>query len=272
MRIRREVFVDEHGLFSNSDLDEREPGAIHLIAYVDGQPAGTVRVHYGGGGHWTGSRLAVLPALRSRGAGSALIIAAEAVVLARGCSRFTALVRKDCAELFSRHGWIDEGEGPEVSGERHRSMRSSLASKMTLFTTGYQGHTPDTFVDMLEFSGVRRLIDVRERAFSRKKGFSKTALAQALAEKGIKYEHVPEVGSPARVRKEYISSGDLAEFTARYLEHLSRQPKALEDLASMVQAAPSCLMCLEADPSGCHRSLLARELSRRIDDPVVVNI
>jgi len=272
LRIRREVFVDEGGLFAGSDLDERERGALHLVYYLDDEPAGTVRMNDEGGGNWTGSRLAVLPGSREGGAGAALIRAAEAVVAARGCSDFTALIREPRAPLFEKMGWKDEGDGGVVAGERHRSMSSSLPSRPIMFTIGYQGHTPESLVEMLRASGVRTLIDVRQRASSRKKGFAKTALKEALAPAGIEYAHLPQAGSPPDVRKDFIATGDRVTFTSRYLSHLADVPGVLVEAASLLEKGPGCLMCLEADPLGCHRLLFAGELVKKDPDLVVVHL
>jgi len=50
-----------------------------------------------------------------------------------------------------------------------------------VFTIGYEGRQPDELIAMLRAHRVDRLIDVRERPSSRRKGFSKSALRDALA-------------------------------------------------------------------------------------------
>jgi putative N-acetyltransferase (TIGR04045 family) len=272
LRIRREVFVDEKALFAGSDLDKRERGALHLVYYLDEEPAGTVRMSDEGGGRWTGSRLAVLPKYRAAGVGAALITAAEAVVAARGCTGFDALIREPCVSLFEKQGWEDFGDGGVVAGEPHRSMRSSLPRRRTLFTVGYQRHTPESLVEMLREAGVRILFDVRQRASSRKKGFSKTALQQVLETAGIEYAHLPRAGSPPDVRKDFITTGDRKVFTSRYLSHIAEVPQVLDEAASLLDDGPACLMCLEADPIGCHRLLFADELIKKVPDLVIVHL
>src|SRR5215208_2853638 len=64
----------------------------------------------------------------------------------------------------------------------------------TVFTIGYEQHAePSSLVDALRTAGVRRLVDVRELPLSRRRGFSKTALAAALATAEIEYQHVREL-------------------------------------------------------------------------------
>ncbi|MBX6745513.1 MAG: DUF488 domain-containing protein, partial [Acetobacteraceae bacterium] len=66
-----------------------------------------------------------------------------------------------------------------------------------LFTIGYEQATPATLIEALRTAGVRTLVDVRALANSRRPGFSKRALAAALEEAGIGYEHLRALGTPA---------------------------------------------------------------------------
>lgn len=62
-----------------------------------------------------------------------------------------------------------------------------VAQDTGLFTIGYEGRVVDSFVEDLGNAGVEVLVDVRELAQSRKRGFSKTALSALLDEAGIEY-------------------------------------------------------------------------------------
>lgn len=133
--MRNEVFVRELRMFAESDLDEHDADAIHLIAFYGDEPVGAVRLN-DMGRRWTGSRLQVLPECRGRGIGATLVRAAEAVAQAGDCEVFTAVVREDRAGLFARLGWHDEGAGPTISGVPHRHMRSPLDSGALLYAAG----------------------------------------------------------------------------------------------------------------------------------------
>ena len=74
-------------------------------------------------------------------------------------------------------------------------------TRSPLFTIGYEGRTLDEFLDRLGGSGAKLLIDVRAIAASRRPGFSKTALAGALAEVGIDYLHLRSLGTPKAGRE-----------------------------------------------------------------------
>lgn len=89
----------------------------------------------------------------------------------------------------------------------------------TLRTIGYEGATLEGFLAALRRSRVSLLIDVRAVAVSRRKGFSKTALAAALAEAGIGYLHLRDLGDP-KPGREAARAGRMSEFRAIYSAHL----------------------------------------------------
>ena len=67
---------------------------------------------------------------------------------------------------------------------------------MTVVTIGYEGRQLDEFVAELSNRRVEIVFDVRENAISRKLGFSKRRLGEALAVAGIDYRHQPALGNP----------------------------------------------------------------------------
>jgi uncharacterized protein (DUF488 family) len=113
----------------------------------------------------------------------------------------------------------------------------------------------------LEAAGVERVIDVRYRPQSRRPGMSKTRLGLLLAERGIAYEHRRGLGTPADLRFLY-RSGRVAEATEAFRAHVRASAAGeLDQLAAELDAGPrTALLCLEADPAVCHRSVLADEL------------
>jgi uncharacterized protein (DUF488 family) len=138
-----------------------------------------------------------------------------------------------------------------------------------LYTVGYQGRALPEFLHELTRAGVSRLIDVRELPLSRRRGFSKTSLSEALGELGIEYVHVRELGNPKPNRERYWA-GDVnggAEVYRRQL-HNGSYP-ALVKLADSLDAEPICLMCFERDHERCHRAVIVDSLSgMRPDVPV----
>ena len=129
-----------------------------------------------------------------------------------------------------------------------------------LLTIGYEHADLDAFLETLTEHGVTLLVDTRERAQSRRRGYSKTALANALRERGIVYRHLRALGTPPSLRKEYRLSHDFGVLTRGYHAHLATQGEALEELGTLAAAHRACLLCYEADPGTCHRSLIAARL------------
>lgn len=130
----------------------------------------------------------------------------------------------------------------------------------SLLTVGYENADLDAFFDTLAQNGVTLLVDTRERAQSRRRGYSKTALAGALRERGIEYRHLRALGTPPALRKEYRLSHDFAVLTRGYHAHLATQGEALDELGALSAGHRACLLCYEADPGACHRSLIAARL------------
>ena len=133
---------------------------------------------------------------------------------------------------------------------------------MTLFTIGYEDATPARLIEALHGAGVTTLVDVRALANSRKPGFAKTALSAALAEAGIGYQHVKALGTPAEGRAA-VRAGRPAEMRRIFGAHLAglEAQAALAGLADQARRETVCLLCLEADPARCHRTLVAEAVA-----------
>jgi uncharacterized protein (DUF488 family) len=137
---------------------------------------------------------------------------------------------------------------------------------LRLFTIGYEGATMAEFLAALQAARVERLIDVRAVANSRRPGFSKTPLRNALAEAGIDYIHLRALGTPAAGR-EAARAGRKSELEEIYAGQLET-PQAMAEGAIMLKLAsgkPSALLCYERDPACCHRTLLWQSLAPDAD-------
>lgn len=139
---------------------------------------------------------------------------------------------------------------------------------MTVYTIGYEGLDLDRFIKLLKRFHVGELVDVRERAQSRKKGFSKTALGEALAEGGMEYSHVPSLGCPKPVRDQYKKDGDWGKYTKGFLAHLKTQGDALDMLSDKASESTCALLCFEADFNYCHRSMVAEAIQSATGDMI----
>ena len=126
---------------------------------------------------------------------------------------------------------------------------------------GYEGRTLQGLVASLQRAEVTLVLDVRERPWSRKPGFSKSRLAASLAAAGIRYEHLPEAGNPSENRR---TSASRVECLARYRLHLGSRPRVLKQIYDAAAGETTALLCLESAAEQCHRSVIFEEIAATI--------
>ena len=134
----------------------------------------------------------------------------------------------------------------------------------TLWTIGYEKAAFGDFIATLRAAGVATVIDVRDLPLSRRAGFSKRSLSAGLGEAGIAYHHLRALGTPPEGR-EANRRRQWERFWSIVDARLAT-PEAelgLLQAAGIAAAAPSCLLCYEADWRICHRCRLADLIARR---------
>ena len=143
---------------------------------------------------------------------------------------------------------------------------------MKLFTIGYEGEPQAAVIDRLKAAGVRVLADVRAVAASRRAGFSKTVLGSSLAEAGIEYVHLRDLGTP-KAGRDAARKGHIDEMREIFADHMQEPPSqlAFERLREIAKDRPTALLGFEADHAGCHRAILAERLQAE-DGFEVVNL
>jgi uncharacterized protein (DUF488 family) len=119
-----------------------------------------------------------------------------------------------------------------------------------IYTIGYGNRRFEDFVELLKRFGVELVVDVRAFPTSKWPEFMKENLEVALPSRGIDYVHIEELGG-------YRRGGYEAHMRS---EEFKRGLKRLGELARKKVAA---LMCVEANPSGCHRRFIAKRLRRQ---------
>lgn len=140
-------------------------------------------------------------------------------------------------------------------------VRSGILASVKVYTVGYEGLELEGFLRQLRCAGIRLLVDVRDLPLSRKRGFSKTALADALGNAGMAYLHLRSLGCPKVIRDQYRLDGDWKSYTAAFLKHLRTQAPAVRELADLCEQHPAALLCYEADARLCHRTYVARAVA-----------
>jgi uncharacterized protein (DUF488 family) len=136
-----------------------------------------------------------------------------------------------------------------------------------LFTVGYQGRSISEFVELLRHHRITRVIDVRELPLSRRRGFSKTPLRSALEAAKIDYFHLRQAGNPYRDRR-----NDPEKCLALYRKHLDAHPEVLVSVEEAATGHRAALLCVESDPSCCHRSIIAEGMKRQRRSSAIQNI
>lgn len=129
-----------------------------------------------------------------------------------------------------------------------------------ILTVGYEGLCREEFLLLLRQNKVDLVADVRDLPLSRKRGFSKTPLAQSLLSLGIGYRHFRELGAPKELRVHLRTTGDWQKYERSYKELLESRFPVLDELGLLALTQRVCLLCFEKDPFTCHRRLIAEAL------------
>lgn len=125
-------------------------------------------------------------------------------------------------------------------------------------TIGYQGRSLDDFLRELTLAEVDILVDVREKAISRRAGFSRKSLSAGAESVGIEYRHEPLLGNPKSNRDDFRAGNVGAR--RLFLRHLNNGSRStFEDLVDLAQTKVVALVCFERDHHECHRSCITEQ-------------
>ncbi|MEO8417606.1 MAG: DUF488 domain-containing protein [Methylophilaceae bacterium] len=139
-------------------------------------------------------------------------------------------------------------------------MRPSL---ITVLTIGHSTKPLEAFAALLKSHSVVRLVDVRKMPRSRHNPqFNGDALATSLASYGIGYVHFPGLGGLRRTKANSSNTGWRNASFRAYADYMQTAEFTdnLEKLVAMAKHEQVALMCAEAVPWRCHRSLIADAL------------
>jgi uncharacterized protein (DUF488 family) len=137
---------------------------------------------------------------------------------------------------------------------------------MIVSTVGHSTRPIEDFVHILEAHGLRRLVDVRTIPRSRRNPqFNLENLSTSLHKARIDYRHLPGLGGLRRPRKDSINTGWRNASFRGYADYM-QSPEFGQSLNALIELAsevPTAIMCAEAVPWRCHRSLIADALVAR---------
>ncbi len=137
---------------------------------------------------------------------------------------------------------------------------------MAILTVGHSTRPIDEFLRILEAHGVEQLVDVRTIPKSRHNPqFNSDALAASLAARGIAYTHIPGLGGLRHPRKDSINLGWKNASFRGYADYMQTPQfeASLGELIAMAKDRRTAIMCAEAVPWRCHRSLIGDALTAR---------
>jgi uncharacterized protein (DUF488 family) len=144
---------------------------------------------------------------------------------------------------------------------------SKRASAHTLIlTVGHSNHSIAEFIALLKSHNVQRLVDVRTIPKSRHNPqFNRDALATSVRAAHIAYTHLPKLGGLRHARPDSVNTGWNNSSFRGFADYM-QTPEFAAALARPEKLAETklcAIMCAEAVPWRCHRSLIADALSVR---------
>ena len=145
-------------------------------------------------------------------------------------------------------------------------MNQLSRSKASVFTIGHSTRPIDEFIHLLKSHDVARIIDVRTVPRSRfNPQFDVAQLPASLRNAGIEYTHLPGLGGLRKPRRDSANGGWRNASFRGYADHMQSAvfKESLEQCLALAKTERVALMCAEAVPWRCHRSLIADALVAR---------
>lgn len=136
----------------------------------------------------------------------------------------------------------------------------------TVYTIGHSNRLIEEFLDLLREHGVERVLDIRTVPKSRHNPqFGQDQLPASLEAAGIGYAYIRELGGLRRARKDTPNGAWRNASFRGYADHMQTPEfnEHVEEVAQLAQGQRCALMCAEAVPWRCHRSMVADALTVR---------
>jgi uncharacterized protein (DUF488 family) len=143
----------------------------------------------------------------------------------------------------------------------------------TIFTIGHSTRPIEEFIDLLQRNGVQTLVDIRTIPKSRHNPqYWHDALSESLEAAGIAYQRLPGLGGRRRTSPDSINTAWRNMSFRGYADHMQTDEfhDALQELIGIAENSTTAIMCSEAVPWRCHRSLVGDALLVR--DVEVIDI
>ena len=132
-----------------------------------------------------------------------------------------------------------------------------------VMTIGHSTHTLEEFIGLLQAHGATCIVDVRTVPRSRHNPqFDKASLPRSLEQAGLKYVHMPGLGGLRRAQGDSPNAGWRNASFRNFADYMQTPEfaQSLDELIRLAKQERIVLMCAEAVPWRCHRSLIADAL------------
>jgi len=138
--------------------------------------------------------------------------------------------------------------------------------KPCIFTVGHSTRSIDEFLELLRAHGVKEIVDIRSIPRSRHNPqFNADALEHSLEENHVRYRHIKELGGLRHARKDSLNLGWRNVSFRGFADYMAT-PEFSEGLEALIEIAKdreTAMMCAEAVPWRCHRSLIGDALTKK---------
>jgi uncharacterized protein (DUF488 family) len=143
--------------------------------------------------------------------------------------------------------------------EKHK-VRHSLPQVMTI---GHSTHTLEEFIRMLRAHGVTYVVDIRTIPRSRHNPqFNMDSLPLSLKKVGLGYIHMPTLGGLRHAKSDSSNTGWRNASFRGFADYMQTPEfeQGIKELIRLAKCKQIVMMCAEAVPWRCHRSLIADAL------------
>jgi uncharacterized protein (DUF488 family) len=137
---------------------------------------------------------------------------------------------------------------------------------LPIFTIGHSTRSIEDFIELLKAHGVKRLIDIRTVPRSRHNPqFNGDVLPESLKQAHIAYTHMKQLGGLRHARADSINTGWHNASFRGFADYMQTEEfeAGIEKLLAAAAKKPVAIMCAEAVPWRCHRSMIADALAAR---------
>lgn len=138
--------------------------------------------------------------------------------------------------------------------------------KPIIFTIGHSTHPIGEFIELLKAHGIQTIVDVRTIPKSRyNPQFNEDNLKVSLQKTHIRYKHLKKLGGLRHTTKDSINLGWRNASFRGFADYMASEEfeNGLQELVKIASVKNTAIMCAEALPWRCHRSLIADALIKK---------